>query len=181
MKRMITLAAMLILAFSSYAQQLEGVWKAADKFNKKINKEIDDPDVKASLGLLFGKAEVYVILSLHADMEGMSMEFAVTVPGTYTREGEHVTCVFKKLETDISITDISSDDPDMKAMLASEETKAVAMQMFMGQVQGAFDEMKPELAEVSEYFKDFTIKSISTQGMTLQLENKTEAEFSKIQ
>ena len=181
MKRILILTTMLLFAFSSYAQQLEGVWKSSDKFNKKVNKEIDDPDIKTSLGLLFSKTEVYVILSLDADMEGMSMEFAVTIPGTYTRDGDHVSCTFKKLEADFQLTDISSDDPDMKAMLGSEETKAVTMQMFMGQMQPAIDEMKPELAEISDFFSDFTIKSISPQSMTLQLDQKTEAVFTKVQ
>ncbi len=181
MKRFFILTAMLMLAFSTYAQQLEGLWSGSDKFSKKINKDIDDPDVKATVGLLFGKADVYMILFLTAESDGMKMDIAFTVPGTYTRDGNHVTCVFKKEETEFSLRDIESDDPSLKTMLSSEETKAVTLQMFEGQIKGAMKEMLPEMAELSNIFKDFTINSITETKMLLQLDKKTEAEFDKLQ
>ncbi len=181
MKRIFLLAAMMMLAFTTYAQQLEGLWSGSDKFNKKINKEIDDPDVKATTGLLFGKSDVYVILFLTAEMEGMKMDIAFTVPGNYTREGNHVTCAFKKLETEFSLRDIDSDDPSTKTMLSSEETKAVFLQMLEGQMAEGLNEMKTEIANISDFFKDFNINSITDTELKIQLDSKTEAQFEKIQ
>ena len=180
MKRLLSLILVISLAFScSFAQQLEGIWSAGKKFNKIVNKKIDDTDIKMSFGLLFGKTDVYALMILEAGMDEIQMECAFTVPGTYQTDGNNVVCTFKKNEIDFSLRDLKSTEPKLKTLLESEDTRQLTLQMFEGQIKDAMAEMMPGLADVTDLFSAFTIKEQSGNKMMIVLSSGEEVDFEK--
>lgn len=175
-KKMITLAALMLLALGLQAQSLEGNWSMAQEWMTKLNKEIDDSSATIDrFGMSFTDKEAKVVMVMSMESDGMSMKIAVGVPGTYKRIGNDVKCKFDAKKVEFNILDLKSDDEEIKGMLSNPSTREYLLKLINSMLEDELKKDGNDLLELADPFKDFTIKSLTSSKLEIGVEDENDS------
>ena len=181
MKKIFSFVVFAMLTISMNAQDITGSWIAEEDFNEKVKMSMDqqNENVDVKFGMVIDKSTILAVLNLNVEADGMKMKLKVEVPGVYERDGQLVTTEFNSAGTNISIVDVESNDPEMKEMLGNPETKKMLFAMMEGMIKEQMGEYKNSFEDMTEVFKQFTIKSVTASKLTIEVE-EMELGFNKM-
>ena len=181
-KKMITLAALMLLALGLQAQSLNGNWSMAQEWMTELNKEIDNSSGTIDrFGMSFTDKEAKVVMMLSVESDGTSMIFSLGIPGTYTRSGNSVKCKYDAQKLEINIRDLKSDDKDIKEMLSEPDTRDMLMNMMNTMMQNELKKNGTDFTEMVELFEEFEIKSLTSSKLEIGLkDNDVNVTFDRV-
>ncbi len=171
MKKLLTLAAFMLLTLTAGAQSIVGTWKLTGEYAKELQKSIGDDEVDASFGFEFGSNTVKGIIWISGKSDEVSMDMVFKIPGTYTKTGQTVVCSFEKENMEFEILDLKSEDPDMKPMLEDPTTKGLVLNLVKEQMKKEFSEEKDDFYELFENIDKFTVKSLTQNQLVIEVED----------
>lgn len=175
-KKMITLAALMLLALGLQAQSLNGNWSMAQEWMTKLNKEMDDSSATIDrFGMSFTDKEAKVVMMMSMESDGMKMKIGVGVPGTYKRNGNNVKCNFDAKKVEINILDLQSDDEEVKGMLANPTTRESLLKLINSMMEEELKKDGNDLLELADPFEEFNIKSLTSSKLEIGVEDEKDS------
>ncbi len=179
MRKFLILLTMALLSENINAQQLEGTYLASREFHTLMNSFIEEDNVDVDFCLNFNKNVINIIVTIHVSSKEMDIDCNLTIPGTYQRTGDRMFCKFDKKSTGFSLTDIRSDDPEIKEVLNSDESREGLYKLLEDMMREEMESEMSDISEVSDVFQRFTIKSQTSNTITVILEDELEIRFLK--
>ena len=175
MKKIILCATMMLFSLMSvFAQSssvispesLEGKWKIGEGFRailqSAMNEEGEGRDLQVDYILDFGKNNsVSIIIPMQGSEEGQDFTMEFSIPGTYTLKGNTINLELNKENISIKITDIKSDDPELKKLMENPKSRDALLLMMSSMIE---EEMKSEMKDISSLVDGFA--SMSVQSVT---------------
>ena len=155
------------------SQSLEGKWKIGEGFRTLLQSALSEDeemkDVQMDYILDFGRNNAVTIrIPMQTTEEDMDMTMEINFPGTYKINGNALSLKLDKKNVNIGITDVKTNDPEMKKILENPEARAALLSMMNSMIK---EEMKTQMDEIGLMVDDFT--SMSVQSVTdTQLELK---------
>lgn len=170
-------------AYKAPNQSLNGTWKAGQELQAMLDSIIDDKSTNVGFMLAFeGQSTIAILMPIHVTTDDMTMTVDVRIPGTYKRNGQKVTTTFNKKDTEVKATSIESDDPDIKAMIKTEESRKMLLGLVNSMIKEQLTDMLDGVSEITDGFQSFTVKSQTATQLTLTLgEDDVEAIFDRYQ
>lgn len=175
MKKIILCATMMLFSLMCvFAQSssvitpesLEGKWKIGEGFRailqSAMNEEGEGRDLQVDYILDFGKNNsVSIIIPMQGSEEGQDFTMEFSIPGTYTLKGNTINLELNKENISIKITDIKSDDPELKKLMENPKSRDALLLMMSSMIE---EEMKSEMKDISSLVDGFA--SMSVQSVT---------------
>ena len=175
MKKIILCATMMLFSLMCvFAQSssvispesLEGKWKIGEGFRailqSAMNEKGEGRDLQVDYILDFGKNNsVSIIIPMQGSEEGQDFTMEFSIPGTYTLKGNTINLELNKENISIKITDIKSDDPELKKLMENPKSRDALLLMMSSMIE---EEMKSEMKDISSLVDGFA--SMSVQSVT---------------
>ena len=175
MKKIILCATMMLFSLMSVfaqsssvitSESLEGKWKIGEGFRailqSAMNEEGEGRDLQVDYILDFGKNNsVSIIIPMQGSEEGQDFTMEFSIPGTYTLKGNTINLELNKENISIKITDIKSDDPELKKLMENPKSRDALLLMMSSMIE---EEMKSEMKDISSLVDGFA--SMSVQSVT---------------
>lgn len=180
MKKLFFATVMMLLSVTANAQSIVGTWTVDKEFAEALNQAVDNENMTLEMGMSFTDSEVKFLVWSTIGADNMNLKMNIWVPGTYTKNGDQVTCTFDKDKTDFEIADIQSDDAEISAMIKEPATKAMVLAMVKGQAKKEFEPFMGTFADVTDNFKEFTVVSATEYALVVNADN-LEVSFAKRQ
>ena len=184
MKKMLFMVMAMMSFVMVNAQELSGIYYAADEYQEKANEFVGDMgleyDIKVKFGLFFVGSEMDLIVEFKTGAQGVDVEGQLAFMGDYTRTDDHIDCTFSKDRISVSLQNLTTDDPDMRAMLENDETMDTVYGMVEGMMEEVVQERKDELFEICQFCKSLTLVSQSEDGFTADFGNDIVIDFVKL-
>ena len=152
------------------AQSFTGRWMADDSFTEMFQSLMEE-GIEAKLGLFITQKEITGQLFLRKNSDDLSLDMEVTVPGTYTKVDNKVKTTFDITKFDLKVTDIRSDNPDVKGEMAIDETREVFLKIISEMTKEELGDSMKTLGEaISVLFGEFTIQQLTDKKLTVLIE-----------
>ena len=179
MRKVLILLTMASLSQFIEAQQLEGTYLASKEFHTLINSFVDADNVDVDFSLYFNKNIMNILVTVHVSSQEMDIDCVLTIPGAYQRSGNRMHCTFNKKSTRFALTDIRSENPEIKEVLSSDESRDGLYKLLEEMMREDMESEMSDISEVSDVFQNFTIKSQTSNIITVVLEDNMEIKFLK--
>lgn len=183
LKTFIMVATFLFFTCPIFAQTLDGAWTLNDEDKTLLELE-DDEDSEVDLTLVIQDKDILVgFIATVTDEEVGTISILLGIPGSYTRSGNNVYAEFRTDDTDFGIIDIDTEDPDIKELISTDEGREAFETLFRQGAEEEMEDAKKDLGVMSEYFKHFTIKTLTATRLVIILqddEEKLELHFDKM-
>lgn len=175
-KKMLFIALLAILGLgSAVAQDINGRWKADEALKKVM--DLKDKDLDMDIVLHFSGNALTIDLPMKGKDDEMTMSLVYSVPGTYTQTGNQVKAKFNTKKASLSVTDLQTNDPEMKAMMKTPEGKKAVLLLINSQVKESMAKDLKDLAEVTKVFESFTIEKVTATALTIRMMSEQTATF----
>ena len=179
MRKVLLLLTMALLSQSIKAQELEGTYIASREFHTLMNSFVEEENVDVDFSLFFNKNIINILVTVHVSSEGMDIDCVLTIPGTYQRTGNRMHCTFNKKSTSFALKDIRSENPEIKEVLSSDESRDGLYKLLEEMMREDMESEMSDISEVSDVFQNFTIKSQTSNIIIVVLEDEMEIKFLK--
>ena len=177
-----------LLSVTANAQTLEGMYKADKEFEEMANsyvekilegKQLDfDADYNVGMSLFFmGDSLTDLIIEVNAQVEKVNVEARVTFPGTYKRDGNHISCTYDKDRMNVAVMKITSFDPDISEMLKSDEDMVYGVAE--EKLQEVVEPYTDKLYKACKFFKSYDILEQTESSLRIRLEEGLELNFNR--
>ena len=183
MKKMLLMVMAMMVSAMANAQELSGIYYASDEYQQKANEFVDEMDIEYDIGVKFGLffvgSEMDLIVEFETGAQGVDVEGQLAFMGDYTRNGDRIDCTFSKDRISVSLQNLTTDDPDLRAMIENDETMDTVYGMVEGMMDEVVRERADELFKICQFCKSFNIITQSEDGFTADFDNDIVIEFKK--
>lgn len=175
-KTFLFLMAWVMLSISSMsAQNYLGTWKADSSFKEQLNTLINEENVDLDLGFVMTKKDINCQLFMKTANDNLSVDLVVSIPGTYSVKGDKFTAKFDTEKSDLKVTNLKSDDPEMNEGLQMDETKDIWYNLVTTMMKKELGDSLKTLSDgVSELFEEFRIKQDVANKLIMLIEDEEE-------
>lgn len=184
MKKLLFVVMAMMLSAVANAQELSGIYYASDEYQHKANKFVDEMDLEYDIyvkfGLFFVGSEMDLIVEFKTGAQGVDVEGQLAFMGDYVKTDNRIDCTFSKDRISVSLQNLTTDDPDMRAMLENEESMDYVYGIVEGMMEEVVQERKDELFEICQFCKSLTLVSQSEDGFTADFGNDIVIDFVKL-
>lgn len=168
MKKLFLVATMMLLTLTAGAQSIAGTWKLDEQFAQLLDAAVQNDEMKMEMGFTFTEKDAKFMIWCEAGNEEMKLLMEIYVPGTYTRQGNMVTCTFDKSKTDFDVVDLNTTDESMKSMLADAGSKAMILSVVKGEAKKELGNYTDSFGEIVDNFKSFEVKSVTESTLVIE-------------
>ena len=177
-KKIFFILSMMMLGITTMsAQSIIGKWAADEDFIKEM--ELEDKDGKIDIVLNIAQRTISIDVLMNMDDDGDLISMVYSIPGTYTKVGNKVTAKFDEKKADLKVTDIQTNDPDMKAMMKTEEGKKAVLSLVNTMVKSEVAESMKDIAEITTIFQTFTIEGVTAKKLSIKALEEVPVSFNR--
>ena len=158
-KTFIILVLLISAAMGVQAQSLVGTWKGVT--------ETDDDGDKTTMFYVFklgNKVDMKMLFETEDDEIG-KMEFAYSMPGTYTRNGQEMTVHFDPKQSKAKLEKIVFTAELVEEFKTNPEMKDLVLDMLQEEIN---KEMKKQFENETSYDGDLTIKQLTATKLVIE-------------
>ena len=169
MKRLaICFLALMVFGVQGWAADLTGKWTTT----------LEDEGTKLPCVLTITKSDLLFAIDVEEDDEMGTISMSIRIPGSYTVDGNKLNIVLKKEGVEMKLGELKPKSEELKALLASPETKDALMGLIEGVLQNYKDQM---MGQGNVLDGELTIKEVTATTMTLLDEEGQDVVFTRIE
>ena len=176
-KIFLTLALMLLTITTMTAQSLLGTWKADDAYMEKM--ELTKDGCHVDLYLDIKKKTIDILLFMNMTQKDGVIDMSFTIPGTYKKKGKNVFSTFDKDKTDLKVTDLQTEDPEMKAMMQTEESKQAMLTLVNSMMKSQLADALKDISALADIFEVFTIDKLTAKTLDINALDEEPVSFTR--